>query len=228
MSTIDGLGYLGAVPGKSAGFKGVATATNLLQVSGSPRTHAPYSEIQHQPFSSSQRCALRGCQPFGVAIPRQRPIDPRLRWHDGREGEGGWRAVSRTASQNTLLCLMHQITLQLIAASLLDWRSGTCCWLRQLLTCEPHTRNPLPLKAKLQKIQSKTISRLVQKAHGSKLEPGSVAYNKVAEKVACTFLDHTAGDAVTAKFNFATLELLEKVKELAHPEEELGASECHQ
>ena len=89
MSTIDGLGYLGAVPGKSAGFKGVATATNLLQVSGSPRTHAPYSEIQHQPFSSSQRCALRGCQLFGVAIPRQRPIDPRLRWHDGREGEGG-------------------------------------------------------------------------------------------------------------------------------------------
>ena len=32
MTEIGGLGYLGAVPGKSAGFKGIATATNLLQV----------------------------------------------------------------------------------------------------------------------------------------------------------------------------------------------------
>lgn len=51
----------------------------------------------------------------------------------------------------------------------------------------------------------------MQKAHGSKLEPGSVAYNKVAEKVASTFLDHTAGDEVSAKFSFATMDLVEKV-----------------
>eukprot|EP00729_Bicosta_minor_P003980 gene3980-25348_t len=111
MTEIGGLGYLGAVPGKSAGFKGIATATNLLQV----KPH----------------------------------------WHPAAA---------------------HAV-----------------------------------LHAKLQKIQTKTISRLVQKAHGSKLEPGSVAYNKVAEKVASTFLDHTAGDEVSAKFSFATMDLVEKV-----------------
>eukprot|EP00729_Bicosta_minor_P014989 gene14989-28313_t len=140
MTEIGGLGYLGAVPGKSAGFKGIATATNLLQV--------------------------------------------KAHWHP-------------TAAH----AVLHVKALTL-ANPLPFHFSGLA---------PPDTLTTLTAHAKLQKIQTKTISRLVQKAHGSKLEPGSVAYNKVAEKVASTFLDHTAGDEVSAKFSFATMDLVEKV-----------------
>eukprot|EP00039_Didymoeca_costata_P001776 m.54987 g.54987 ORF g.54987 m.54987 type:complete len:603 (-) comp10961_c0_seq8:70-1878(-) len=65
------------------------------------------------------------------------------------------------------------------------------------------------LQAKLRKVQRKTVARLVEKTHGSKLPVGSAAYNKVVDKIAISGLDHTAGDKIRLNYSLALIELFE-------------------
>lgn len=52
------------------------------------------------------------------------------------------------------------------------------------------------LTVKLANIQRRTIERIVEKKHGSRLSPASPMYQKVAEKLSSKGMDCTAGDKV--------------------------------
>ena len=58
-------------------------------------------------------------------------------------------------------------------------------------------------------MQKKLMNRLVQQTHGSKLSPGTAAYNKIVDKLTESGMDHTVGDKVTVKFTLATIDLHE-------------------